>query len=426
MKTLPGTLAATLVCSLALTLHAQNASQASDSGMTIVQVRVNAVLVPVVVRDAQGHAVGDLKQEDFKVFDQGKQRAITGFTIEKSEAAEPATSAPATATPAAPASPTPPKRFIVFLFDDRHLGPGDLEQVKKAGIHMLDEPLADGDRAVVLSFLGVNSGMTHDKVTLQAAIGKLKAQAALGHDPSQCPNIDYYTADQLINQHSKPAWDIAIERGANCSHMSSKGNVTYVEQLVRAAANQALMTGDQDVRATLSYLRDIVHTMSKLPGQRRMVLVTPGFLTATDEAMTMQSQILDLAASSHVTISTLDARGLAAAGIGASQETGGSVYANLTGQDSQDHLESMRASEAVMAELADGTGGSFIHNSNDLKAGLKTLAEGPEYTYLLEFSLQDVKLNGAYHPLKVEVSRSGMKLQARKGYFAAAPANGKK
>src|ERR1035437_8481037 len=440
MNTIARQLAAIAICSVALTLHPQDAARqaqpAPGPGGVLLQVRVNAVLVPVVVRDAQGHAVGNLKQEDFKVFDQGKRRPISGFSMEQSEAVEAAalpavpgsgaSSAAVAGSPAAAPQAIPAKRFIVFLFDDRHLGPGELEQAKKAGIQLLGEPLADGDRAVVLSFLGVNSGMTRDRAPLQAAIAKLKARQVSQYDPGQCPDIDYYTADELINKHSKPEWDSEIERAANCSHMSSKGNIGYVEQLVRTAANQSLVAGDQDVRATLDYIRDIVHTLSKLPGQRTLILVSPGFLSGSDEAMTLQSQILDLAASSNVTISALDARGLISGNIGAASSPGGSIFANITGQPVQDHLESMRENEDAMAELADGTGGTFFRNSNDLEGGLRSLAAGPEYLYLLEFSLQDVKPNGAYHSLKVEVDRSGLKLQARRGYFAPLPPNGKK
>ena len=42
----------------------------------------------------------------------------------------------------------------------------------------------------------------------------------------------------------------------------------------------------------------------------------------------------------------------------------------------------------------------------------------PEYVYLLEISLQNVKQDGAYHPLKVKLDQGGLKLQARRGYFA--------
>src|SRR6266700_1686809 len=46
------------------------------------QARVNLVIVPVVVRDRQGKAVGNLKQEDFQLFDRGKPQYIARFIME--------------------------------------------------------------------------------------------------------------------------------------------------------------------------------------------------------------------------------------------------------------------------------------------------------------------------------------------------------
>src|SRR5207245_1903693 len=47
------------------------------------KVRVNLVLVRVVARDAQGHAIGTLHKEDFRLFDKGKAQVISTFAVER-------------------------------------------------------------------------------------------------------------------------------------------------------------------------------------------------------------------------------------------------------------------------------------------------------------------------------------------------------
>jgi len=79
-----------LVCTaLARTAAAQQATAApTQNGNAKIEVKVDAVLVPVVVRDAQGRAVGGLKKEDFQVFERHKQQAVSGFTIQTRAAVE--------------------------------------------------------------------------------------------------------------------------------------------------------------------------------------------------------------------------------------------------------------------------------------------------------------------------------------------------
>jgi VWFA-related protein len=158
--------------------------------------------------------------------------------------------------------------------------------------------------------------------------------------------------------------------------------------------------------------------MGALPGQHTLVLVSPGFLTITPEAMAEKSEVLDIAERSNVIISALDARGLYTTEIDASEQGASSELDVMTGLHSQYHSDAMTLDEDVMSELADGTGGSYFHNSNDLEGGFKSLTQVPEYVYILEFSLEKVKLDGTYHPLKVKVDKGGLKVQARRGYFA--------
>ena len=47
---------------MVLGLYAQDATQQPPDTGTVLQLRVNAVLVPVVVRDAQGRAIGQARR----------------------------------------------------------------------------------------------------------------------------------------------------------------------------------------------------------------------------------------------------------------------------------------------------------------------------------------------------------------------------
>jgi VWFA-related protein len=411
------------------------------AGGVTLHVEVPELLIPAVVRDKQGRAVGKLSRSDFTVFDQGKIRAITGFTVVKSAAtgvvptgAETgATAGSGVAVSGASATPASSQnRFILFLFDDRHLNSSDLAITQTAAIKMLDEPLAATDYEAVLSFSGVNSGITRDRAVLQAAIKKLKVHRTFQHDTRDCPDIDYYAADRILNQHDYMEFVVAVAKAKACGATGrlpeSSGEIddptSLPERLARSAATRALAVGEEDCRQSLLLIGAVVSAMSKLPGQRTLILVSPGFLSLSPEAMTFKSELLDRAAGSNVVISALDARGLYAGNADASQG-GNSTMSDTFGPTSQDRLAAMESSENAMAELAYGTGGTFFHNNNDLENGLKSLAAAPQYLYLLQVSLKDVKPTGTYHRLQVKVDQHGLDVQARRGYFAPKATNRK-
>ncbi|HEY2821915.1 MAG TPA: VWA domain-containing protein [Candidatus Acidoferrum sp.] len=388
-----------------------------------IKVSVNSVLVPVVVRDSQNRAVGDLTQSDFQLFDKNKPLQITGFTVEKraartEEFGTDATSPPSAVTPSSAPQPTrPSSRFIVFLFDDLHIAPNDLASLKTAATKVLSETLRPGDAASVLSIFGhEDSQVTNDRERLVRAIANVKAmRSPYRLDAHACPNVDYQHGDRIENQHDENAFNVAVDETMECAHLDPIQR-PMGEKLTHEAAQRAVALGEQDVRVSYIYMRELMRRMANLPGERTLILISPGFYTETPQALVFQSQVIEAAARANVTISTLDARGLYTTAPKADEALNG--FAKESTERIRSHVESMTGIDAVLSGLADATGGTYIHNSNDMEGGLRRLSAAPEYVYLLEFSLDSTKPDGQYHPLKVKVDRDHVQVQNRRGYFA--------
>lgn len=402
---------------------AQQANGSQDAPFKI-QLNANRVLVPVVVRDKQGRTVSDLKREDFQVFDNEKPRTFSGFTVQRRGIAETDAASPQGAQPpvSAPAASAPVQRFLVFLFDDIHLRPEEMGQAQKAASQVLDRAMSGREIGAVVSLSQkTNSGLTRDRARLQDAIKGLQARNLYKADNSDCPSIDYYQADLIENKHDMDATQDAIRKVFNCNpSLDPKYQANVAENMADSTARRVLSMGHQDAQNTYAALAAFVRTMATLPGERTLILVSPGFLRIEQEAFLMESRLMDLAAESNVTIDALDARGLYSSELTASDKSpalaGPSFLQNSDYKRTADKL-----AEQPMAELADATGGVFFHNRNDLDAGFKQLTDAPEVVYVLELSLDSVKPDGSYHRLKVQVDREGVQLQARHGYSAPKP-----
>lgn len=393
------------------------------------KVNVRLVEVHVVVRDAQGRAIGTLQKEDFQLFDDKKPQVITKFSVQKpglQVAREQQTSQPLNSTTTDPnAAPLPDlaERYVAYVFDDVHLEFGDLAQARQAAEKNL-KTLRPTDRAAIFTISGQNNlDFTDDQVKLRDAMDRVIPRPLVGNRLSECPKMTYYIGDLIQNKHDPQALATVTADVLDCQFNNDSKMQQAARNVAEAAAAQAVSSGDAETHLALTSLKDVIRRVSAVPGQRCVVLVSPGFITPQQEYDV--DNLIDRAMRANITISALDARGLYVVIPGGDITERVSPNAQVAGIEGLYQMSSASAEEDVMAELADATGGVFFHNNNDLGEGFRTLATTPEYYYVLAFSPQNLKLNGHFHKLKVTLKApEKYSIQARRGYFAPRQLNG--
>lgn len=76
---------------------------------------------------------------------------------------------------------------------------------------------------------------------------------------------------------------------------------------------------------------------------------------------------------------------------------------------------SASTNQQILAQLAEGTGGFAIFNTNDLLGGLQKIGREQNEFYVLGYAPPD-SAEGSCHVLKVKLNRGGMNLRSRSGY----------
>jgi VWFA-related protein len=356
--------------------------------------------------------------------------------------------------PEKPAAVKPdfPDRYVAYLVDDIHLKSGDLLQTRQAMNRHLDEALDRGTRAAIFTTSGVMlTDFTDDREKLHKAVNSILPWMGATDPQLDCPPVSYYMADILTNQYfyfsgvmysdeqvaaaaasgSAPAELVAVvAEAAQCGAgllpsppppppgASAGGNQPgHYDSPIRQTIRRVLTLGDHEIDLSLGALNDVVRRLIPMPGNRNLVLVSPGFLVNRDHRIP-ESDVLEHAIRANVTINTIDMRGVYTTipGGDASTRGGGSAQSGVMVQAA---IAEATEVVGVLEELADGTGGRYFHNGNGLKEGLNQIAARPEYLYVLGFSPRNLKLDGSYHGLKVSVHNvASPTLQARHGYWA--------
>ena len=360
-----------------------------------IRVDVNLVVVPVVVRDALGHPVTDLQKDNFEIRDNKKLETIEEFSVERAERE----ALPSELGSSLARKFVMPTRFTVLLFDDIHMTNDTFPAVRAAAIRRFSaEPVAAAERVAIFTTSGgVQLDFTDDRAKIVETLNKLKWKPYANTQIPDCLNMSHEEVNEVLNRNNQIVFRNLVARAISDCDIK---DVRVAEAFVMAQTERVLYEGDAGTNQVLAALKDVVQRLSRAPGTRDIVLLSPGFLISDREHK--EYGVINLAIQNRVTISSIDANGL-------SPEFG--------------NVEDLNP----LAEFADGTGGMFFRNDNDFAKGIRRVSETAGCVYLLGFSPSEIKNDGAFHRLDVKiVGRAQLTAKWRKGYLAAkAPADAK-
>ena len=402
----------------------QNEEVSSHETPTTFKVRVNLVLVRVVVRDSRGKLISDLKKEDFQLYDNRKLQTISSFSVETPErrtasaAASPAAAGSSSSADAAGGKAVVlPQRFVSMVFDDVHLSFEDAVFVRDSATRFFGA-LAASDRVSLNTTSGqLTHEFTDDHEKLARALLGIVPRSLANQGFHDCPDVSYYQADLIINKSDQQAFAVATEEALQCAFNGDTRMIAAAQGLAQSAAARMVAQGDNQTQYAYRHLEDIVRRLANMPGQRVLVLVSPGFIPSTLQSEA--SEMVDRATRANIVINTIDARGLYTPDVGGDIADPPNDTARTAGFKSSYRMAAQFAQQDVLAQLADGTGGKFFHNRNDVDEAMREAGAAPAISYLLGFSPQNLKIDGRFHTLKVALtSKEKFEIQARRGYFA--------
>ena len=386
------------------------------------------VELTVTALDKKGHAVTDLRVEDFAVQENGKPRPIAFFKYDGGPPVSPkALPLPAGVfTNRVELSPGPPRNITALVLDELNTPPQHSMRVRAMMTRYL-KALAPQTRVAVFHMgarLSILHDFTDDGDSLRARIEKsvlsmpLQAETDLERAVIEAEQfVDMFAGDPQMEAMMTEVARQQLE----------------VEMLANAQARRARL------ERTLASMESLGQHLAGIPGRKNLVWIGGGVsMVSVTGAMGMgprgsvenyedkvkkTSQKL---AQQGIVLYIVDAKGLDIPQSATASSSGIMPPRGRGRFEPQQDSESISTDTRPAMELMSSTtGGRYLYNTNDLMEGFKKAASDLEGSYTLGFYVSE-NPDGKWHNLKASVKRSGVNLRHRKGYLAeemaAAPA----
>lgn len=413
---------------LATTLTAAQAPPVQQPPPVTFKIEINYVSVSTRVLDEHGNFVANLRQEDFRIFEDRKPQAIKTFGLVRIPFERPE-------KPLFMAQPIDSDvvdngrrndgRLYVLALDDLHTDPLRSQRVKNAARKFIEENLGADDLAGV-TIIGRSDAaqeLTGNSRLLLAAIDKF-----LGQQPRSATL-------EKIEAYNRGVGIGAVDPGGDVSDRYLPERLANARRSYRTLTRLAdWMGGIQGRRKALIYfsegfgydIGDVLGGLDSATQPRK-----PDLMEIFDNTR----DVIGAATRNDVNIYAVDPRGLSAAGdqlietgnladtgapLNAADPSFGSNSATFRSDLGTRSLNrELQTAQDNLRSLSEGTGGFATLNSSDFTTAFNRIVDENSSYYVLGYYSSNEKRDGKYRAIDVRlVNRPGLVVRARKGFLA--------
>jgi VWFA-related protein len=386
------------------------AGQPATPQQPVFRAGINFVRVDVIVSDKQGNPVDTLKASDFSVTEDGKPQTIETFKLVQLDGG----AIPGPDGPPRPirsdfdeeteAAKDDVRLFAIFL-DDYHVRRGNSMRVRAPLEQFVLNQLGPSDMVGLMypleSLSSIRMTRNHEAVAkgIDQFLGRKFEYEPKNQFEEQYADYPATTVEQIRNQVSLSAIKALIV------HMGS----------LKEGRKSLILVSEGFTNMLPPQLRNPIATMpgmgnpnygNPMAGENDPREDTARFFSDMD-IQTDLREVYSTANRYNVSIYALDPRGLA-----------GSEFDINEGVSMKTDQQYLNSTMDTLRELADETDGRAIVNQNDLEKGMKQVVRDSSAYYLIGYNSTQAPSDGKFHEIKVKVTRPGVTVRARKGYWA--------
>ncbi len=365
------------------------------------------VSVDVVVRDRAGNVVRGLTAADFEIREDGRAQQILTLGFEEivdgpvprpddvpAVLAEPDGSDPSPGPPPEGSDPSGAfagRRLMLLLFDVSSMQPEEVQRAVDSAREYVEEAMSSADLvavATVGSALDVLVDFTGDRAAVAAALDGLSVVEGT-----------------------------AVEAAAASTAATDEAAATATETTSADAGSSELDLFNNDLR--LRTLKTLAETLAPIDQKKAIVYFTAGMQRSGQDNQVELRAAINAAVRANVSIYAIDTRGLQAVAPGGdARQASGRGVALFSGRGVAQQFARLSASQDTLVALAEDTGGRAFTDTNDFGDAFARVRRDTSAYYLLGYTSTNPGKDGRFRRIQVRVKGSGLRVEARAGYYA--------